>query len=346
LLDSLGLAMVPRDDAVHPDEMSRPGWRDRVRDVVDAYRGHPSTLGYFVADEPRGGMIDSVAQIAAAFAEADSTRSAYVNVLPVYWYEWGDESDRADWRADVERLIRRGKLKLWSWSSYSQRRWGEDASFLLTAREAMAVGQATGVLPIAILQFTGFSDLDPLPKAQLDYLAAEAIAHGSRAIVWFTYWTPNTAGPEGPWSGGAVEYDGTPSARADTLAMVNACARRLAAVFPPGAIRVAHSGTPVPTGSSLISDRIAGLHGVDGGPATVASRGDRWLVINRDRSRTRTLELLLADDIGVSRVLDPADSTGAWHAVDPERRSVLLTLGPGGSAVLGIVARRRLQPGA
>jgi len=339
LLDSLGLSLVPRDDAVHPDEMARPGWRDRVRDAVDAYRGHRSTLGYFVADEPRGGMIDSVAEVARAYAEADPERSAYVNFVTVYNFEWSSESDQARWRADAERMIRHGKMKLWSWSAYSQRRWGEDASFLLTLRNAMAVGQATGVKPIAILQFTGFQQLDPLPEAQLDYLAAEAIAHGSRGIVWFTYWTPNPAGFEGPWKGGAVEYDGTPSARADTLAWVNARARRLAAMFPPGEIRVAHFGSPMPKGSFIRSDRIAGLRGVDGGPSTVANYRDRWLVINRDRSRTRTFTLLLQPQTGVRYAYEPSDSIAALHAIDPARRSVLLTLGAGGSAVLGIAAR-------
>jgi len=347
LLDSLGLSMLPRDDAVHPDESARPGWRERVGEVVAAYRGHRSLFGYFLADEPTPAQTDSVAAIAAAFRERDPRHSAYVNLVPTF--ENSSPAAQARWRANAIRMIRRGRLGLWSWSAYSQRRWGEDATFLLTQRNALLVGRSTGVPAIAILQFAGFAGLDPLPRAQLDYLAAESIAHGARGIVWFTWWTPNPRGPEGPWLGGAIEYDGTPTPRADTLAMVNTRARALARQFLArngdlASVRVAHLGGGMPTGSLIPTDRIPGLVRVEGGPSTVAARwinGDvRWLVINRDRSRLRTFTLRLAQETGVEGVFDP-DSV-RWHAHDPARRSVVLALPPGGSAMLGIVSV--LQP--
>ena len=347
LLDSLGLGFVPRDDAVHPDELSRPGWRDRIRDVVRAYRGHRATFAYFLCDEPRSSAIDSVATLAAAFAEEDPQRSAYVNVLPLP--SNASDADQRRWREEATRLITRGKLRLWSWSAYSQWPWGEDAAFLLCQRNALEVGRATGMPAFAILQFTGFQGLEPLPRAQMDYLVAESIAHGACGISWFTYWTPNPDEPVQQWRGGAVEYDGTPSPRADTLRAVNAYTRRLASAFPSSVaevVRVAHFGTPMPRGSRIPSDAIPGLRGVDGGPATVAGAtwgaGGNvcWLVINRDRGRSRTLTVLLKPEVGVADVLDPAEAdTTVRHLVDPAKRSVILTLTPGGSAVLGIVRR-------
>ena len=347
LLDPLGLSMIPRDDAVHPDELARPGWRERVRETVEAYRGHRSLFGYFLADEPRPGATDSVAAIAAEFRRHDPVHSAYVNLLPTF--ENSSEMDQASWRAAARRIIERGQLLLWSWSAYSQRRWGEDATFLLTQRNALRVGQATGVPGIAILQFTGFADLDPLPRPQLDYLAAESIAHGAHGIVWFTYWTPNPSEPALHWRGGAIEYDGAPTARADTLALVNDRARALAREFLESSgelrsVRLAHLGGEMPKGSPIPSDRIAGLVSVVGGPSTVAARsfnGEvRWMVINRDRAHGHTFTLGLAQETGVEGVFDPDSSR--WHAHDPARRSVVLALPPGGSAVLGIAT---LQPG-
>jgi hypothetical protein len=173
----------------------------------------------------------------------------------------------------------------------------------------------------------------------LDYVAAEAIAHDARGIVWFTYWTPNPTEAIYHWKGGAIEYDGTPSPRADTLAAVNARARALAAAFrrQGNPARVAHFGSPMPRGSFVRADRIPGLRGVDGGPATVASHGGSWLVINRDRTHARTLTLFLKPAVGVVSVTEP-DSTHA-SPVDPARRSVVLALEPGGSVVLGIAPR-------
>ena len=347
LLDSMGLAMLPRDSAVHPDETRRPGWRERVRDVVAAYRGHRSLFGYFVADEPQPDESDSVAAIAAEFRARDPRHSAYVNLLPPA--ENATDAAQARWRTDAARMIERGHLGLWSWSAYSQRRSGEGAAFLLTQRNALQVGRATGVPGIAVLQFTGFADLDPLPRAQLDYLAAESIAHGARGIVWFTWWTPDPNEPGQHWRGGAIEYDGTPTARADTLALVNERARALAGEFLEASgdlrsVRLAHLGGAMPKGAPIPGDRIPGLLRVAGGPSTVAARwfnGDvRWLVINRDRAQGHTFTLGLAQETGVGNVFDP--DSARWHAHDPARRSVVLALPPGGSAVLGIVAP--LQP--
>jgi hypothetical protein len=334
LLDSLGISLIPRDDAVHPDELRRPRWRERVRDVVAAYRGHRSLFGYFVVDEPRPAVMDSIAAITREFGEVDPAHPAYVNLLPTY--ENSSAAVQESWRANAIRLIREGRIELWSWSAYSQRPWGEDATFLLTQRNALEVARATGVPAFAILQFSGFLELHPQPKATLDYLAAESIAHGARGIAWFTYWTPDSAGPEGPWSGGAVAYDGTPSARADTLAEVNRRARKLAELFDVGgALRVAHFGGAMPRGVPIPNDRIPGLRSAVGGPMTVASRSARWLLINRDRSAAHVMTLGLADDVGVDAVVDSDTSRG-----DPARRTVTLRLEPGASAVLSLVPRR------
>ena len=100
----------------------------------------------------------------------------------------------------------------------------------------------------------------------------------------------------------------------------------------------------MPKGSPIPVDRIPGLLRVAGGPSTVAARrinGDvRWLVINRDRTQGHTFTLGLAQETGVGNVFDPDSSR--WHAHDPARRSVVLALPPGGSAMLGIVSV--LQP--
>jgi len=65
------------------------------------------------------------------------------------------------------------------------------------------------------------------------------------------------------------------------------------------------------------------------------------MVINRDRIHGHTFTLHLAPSTGVQEICDPDSGFFRWH--DPARRSVVLALPPGGSAVLGIVPP--LQPG-
>ena len=343
LLDSLGgrqIRLLVRDDTVHPDEATRPGWRERVVQVVAAYRSHRSLEGYFLADEPRPADFDRVSQVAAAFADADLEHPAYVNLLPLP--DNASVATQERWRSDAIRLIRRGQLRLWSFSAYSQQRWGEDATFLLTLQNAVRVARETGVPFAVVLQFTGFGSLDPLPAAQLDYLAAEAIVHGARGLIWFTYWTPNPHEKGMEWRGGAVEYDGRRSPRADTLSAVNERARRLSWQFTRWPIAIAHFGGSWPRGSTLTNGRIRGLLSAEGGPMTIASTvghlAQSWIVINRDRTNARTMTLRLAPGFAVTGVYRPPAEE---YVANPDTAShvVRIDLPPGGSVALSMFGR-------
>ncbi len=338
LLDLLGAPkLMARDDAVHPDEATRPGWRDRVLAVAATYRGHPSLAGYFLADEPKPALFDQVAEVAAAFADADPAHPVYVNLLPIP--ENASFAEQARWRADAARLIRRGKLRQWSFASYSQRRWGEDATFLLTLQNAAQVARETGTKFAAVLQFTGFGPLDPLSPAQLDYQAAEAIAHGAGGIIWFTYWTPNPREVGIEWKGGAIEYDGTPSPRLEMLRLANEKARALAREFQGRSFAVAHRGGAFPRGAPLSNARMRDLVRADGGPMTIATADHRgpnlYLVINRDRVGRRLLTLEFARGAEVQGIFRPASPDIGWKSVPKgPSRAVVLDLSPGESVVL------------
>jgi hypothetical protein len=332
-----------RDGAVHPDEATRPGWRERVRAVTAAYKGHPSLAGYFLADEPSPADFDRVAQVAAAFREFDDFHPAYVNLLPLRDQATVAEQER--WRADAARLIRNGRLQMFSFDAYSQRPFGEDASFLLTLQNAQRVARETGCPFATVLQFTGFGPLAPLNAAQMNYVAAEAVAHGAIGIIWFTYWTPNPREAGMRWNGGAVAYDGTPGARADTLRLVSDRARALAHDFPPGPHSVAHFGGAWPRGALLTNQRIAGLTGATGGPLTIAavasgpSGGPTWLLINRDRVDGRTFTLAFDPTVGARSLRAPLQADADRQRYDPAERSIEISLGPGEASTLELVAR-------
>ena len=335
--------LLARDNAVHPDEPTRPGWRDRVRAVTDVYKAHPSFAGYFLADEPSPADFDRVAQVAAAFREFDARHPAYVNLLPLR--DQASLAEQERWRADATRLIKNGRLQLFSFAAYSQRAWGEDATFLLTLQNAERVSRETGCPFATVLQFTGFGPLAPLPLAQMNYLAAEAVAHGALGIIWFTYWTPNPHEEGMWWKGGAVEYDGAPSARADTLQLTNTLARTLAREFPARWPAVAHFGGAWPRGAVLTNQRIPGLASASGGPLTIADApankpGRRtWLVINRDRGNTRTITLRFERSVRPEYLLRPLLAAADWERLDSAARSIDVRLDPGESALLELVER-------
>jgi hypothetical protein len=332
-----------RDDAVHPDEPTRSGWRDRVRAVTAAYKAHRSLAAYFVADEPSPADFDRVAQVTAAFREFDGVHPAYVNLLPLR--DQATVAEQEHWRADAARLIRNGRLQLFSFAAYSQRAFGEDATFLLTLQNAQRVSRETGCPFATVLQFTGFGPLAPIALAQMNYLAAEAVAYGAIGIIWFTYWTPNPQETGMWWKGGAVEYDGAPSARADTLLLANTLARTLAHEFQARWPAVGHFGGAWPRGAVLTNQRIPGLASTSGGPLTIADtpasgRGRRtWLVINRDRVNPRTFVLRFERSVGPEAMLRPLLASANWQRLDSAARSIDVRLDPGESALLELVER-------
>jgi hypothetical protein len=193
-----------------------------------------------------------------------------------------------------------------------------------------------------VLQFTGFGPLDPLPAAQLDYLAAEAIVHGARGLIWFTYWTPNPREAGMEWKGGAVEYDGTRSPRADTLGAVNERARRLSWQFTRWPIAIAHFGGSWPRGATLTNGHIRGLLSAEGGPMTIAAAvghlAQSWIVINRDRANARTMTLRLAPGFAVTGIYRPPAEE---YVANPDTAShvVRIDLPPGGSVALSMMGR-------
>jgi hypothetical protein len=302
-----------RDDSVHWDEGTRPGWEARVERAVAAYRDRPALAGIMLADEPGAGQLATWAPLARRIRRLDPAHPVYVNFLGLP----ADAPAAADarWRDDLARALGEGELAFFTVDAYPFRRGGEAANFLRTLEAAAAVSRATRRPWGAVLQLTGHGALLPATPAQMRYQALEALAHGATGLVWFTYWTPQPAEAPWFWRDGAVEYaTGAATAQFAPLARANALARRVAAFLDGRPTLVSHVGGGLPAGSTAgappaAARPVPGLLGADGAPLTLAfTRADRdpgrpstrrLLVVNRDLAAARTVHLHF--DPGVTR---------------------------------------------
>jgi len=331
-----------RDRRVDPDETRRWGWRERVQAMVREARGHPSLAGYFLADEPNPHDFGRLAELARAFADADSTHPAYVNLAGL-----GPRATRRDaaaWTDGATRLVRQGRLPQFTFDTYPFAHGVESRAFLSTLNAATEAAWRTKVPFGAVIQFTGFQDRDPVSAAQARYMAEEAVVHGARAIVWFTYWTPDPRDAAQRWRGGAVDYAGTSTTRRDTLAVIDHELLALAHWLGE-ANELEHYGDDLAADSSLaplrgsLTIRRRFVYEFAGGPATVAAR---WgpgrttalVVINRDWARPRefVLRWYLPYPQG-HRVLDLQDPQQRWR-LDPDPERTTCTVQPGGAVVI------------
>ncbi len=339
-IDSVGVLSQPprvlvRDRAVDPDEVTRAGWRDRVRDMVRAYRGHPSLAGYFLADEPARRDFARLAELARAFAEADTAHPVFVNLLALD----RDTTPRAQarWRDDALWLVTHGRLPLFSFDAYPYRPDGERAIYLLTLAAAADVSRRTGVPFAPCLQFTGYQDVAPATAAQARAMGGLAVAYGACGVTWFTYRTPNPSEPVLLWRGGARAYDGGATDRTAIQATLGMEFLALANEMGRGRHTVAHFG-PLPRDTAVPGEPVAGVDSVSGGPCTIAhatgARGaDRWLLVNRDVTAARTLTIHWTAPMA-SLSIAQFDGAGVTGSFDARTRATVVTLAPGQAAVI------------
>ncbi len=320
-----------RDDSLHPDETTRPGWEARVEAIVQAYKDSNSLAGYFLADEPQPSDAPAWAPAARLLRRLDPWHPAYVNFLPIAPRDAANPNAAARWRNEVTAAIGAGELMLFTFDAYPFGPGGERPHFLATLREAARVSQATGRPFGAVLQWTGHGDLRAVTAVEALYQGTQALAHGASGITWFTYVTPNPSEEPFHWHGGAIAYGGTRTARYDTLAAINARIHNLAISRGTAAMRAVHFGGGLPDGLGGEGPQsVPGVEDVRGGPATLGYTAPvegkiRYLLANRDRAQARTFTVTFTSK-------DP---------FDPRR---VVTLGPGDAVVFTAKWVGRLWP--
>jgi hypothetical protein len=347
------LVSFARDDSLHPDESTRPGWERRVAGVVRAYRDHPSFAGYFIADEPSPGQRAIYGPLTRLLRRLDPAHPAYVNFAGVA--PGADPATCQRWRADLERSVREADLPFFTVDAYAFRAAGQGANFLQSLAGAARVSRATGRPFGMVLQLTGHGSLVAATAPMLRYQALESIAYGASCIVWFTYWTPDPDEAPWHWHDGVVDPAGVPlEERLAAVREANTMARF--AVFwrseSGGAMRVVHVGGVLPAGFDGGDATVPDLRSAEGAPLTVAYSGRRplpgdrahrqLLVINRDLVAPRAITLRF--DATVEQVTQRPlplqagePSSGRTWSDDPS--SVEFELAPGAGTVIDLLLR-------
>ncbi|MGH7726588.1 MAG: hypothetical protein ACREOU_14265 [Candidatus Eiseniibacteriota bacterium] len=341
LLDTLAggrVRFLPRDERVHPDAATTPGWRERVRAVIRDMQGHPSLAGYFVADEPLPASFGQLAELTQAFAEEDDRHPAFVNVVGVA--PTADAKEQARWRADLTSLIEQGRLGLFTFDRYAHTTRGEDAGFLLSLDNASRVAAETLCPFGAVLLLTGHG---PFPPATLEiarYQAMEALAHGACGIIWFTYWTPNPREEPYRWHDGVVDYDGRPTSQYEAIRALNLEIRTFARFIDGRPLTARHLGGSWPRGSPVPRGPVPGLTRAEGGPLTIGYSslhgGERiWMIVNRDVSTPHRFEFSFDSSVVAVRVNNPERGLEPGPLLDPSA-PLALELEPGAAIPLTI----------
>lgn len=176
-----GLTYYVGDPRVH-------GSDEDVRDLVETYKGHPATGGYYIVDEPGADALDWPAKTYQFIRALDPDRVPYVNLLPDFVYEDYEHNYVEKWIGKVgkENLI---------FLSFDNYPFLIDGSFRLTNFYNLDVirraGLKHGVRTSSYLQSVGIKGHYRRPtEHELRFSAFSNLAYGIKNLVWFTYNTP------------------------------------------------------------------------------------------------------------------------------------------------------------
>jgi hypothetical protein len=316
--------------------------RSALDAIVADYGGHPALLGYYVGDEPLDDEVRYSGQVVRHLASRDPDHPGYVNLWP---FSRDKFPDAASYRQYLDDYVAAADPAWLSYDRYSFRVSG-DSEFFETLSIVRDAARDHGIPFWSILQSTPHDDYRQLTEAERRWEAMQALAYGSRGILYFTYWTPPPSRAH-EWGEGSLTRDGR---RTDLYDQVARIQRDVAAFGPYLANGHAVAAFHNPNGAVPRG----GVAGAPGAAVTFPGPGDATVGVFRlpdgltpardyaflaslDYRQPQVLEVDL--HLGGARVqrLDPG--TGAWQdlASAPQADGslrVAVALDAGGGALL------------
>lgn len=168
------------------------GSENDIRDMVETYRNHPATEGYFIRDEPYPKDLSSVAGVYKTIASLDKSRTPQVNLHPMFSVENYEEGYVDKWIG----MVGAQNLKYLSFDTYPFRSKGRlQTTFYENFDIIRQAGLQHSVPTSCYLQSFGIVDFHDLPdENRMRFNAYSAMAYGFKYLVWFCYATPTRQG--------------------------------------------------------------------------------------------------------------------------------------------------------
>jgi hypothetical protein len=170
------------------------GNEDSIKAMVDTYRNHPATAGYYIRDEPDSALLNWAIKTYRTIGALDKEKIPHVNLFPDFAlanYEKGY----------VERWIEgvgKENLKYLSFDIYPYKRKGRfEKSYYNCMDIIRRAGLKYGVKTSCYLQSFGIVDMYRRPNVnEMRLNVYSNLAYGIKNPVWFCYATPTGQGDQ------------------------------------------------------------------------------------------------------------------------------------------------------
>ncbi len=372
--DELGLRANVRDRRVDYALSGGEGWEKKLDEMIADYTPFKATHRFFMRDEPLDDAFPNLGRVADYLNAHDPAHGEYINLLPYHAVPPAEgEGFRERYQRHIDAYFDMVHPTILSYDHYnlgmeevpSREALGNRREAYVTEENRIRNGWENKIFAAVdganyynnleiirenalrrgipwmdiILLIEHWHYRHPL-EAEIRWEAFTALAYGSTALSYFTYWTPGTAHTE-PWSYhyGIIHADGTRGENYEIVRRINAELQSLYGgltlplpeeTAPPTAMlseNVYHVG-----GDPDELTRTFNGHGkvsaIEGGRLVAGFfAGDRFILTNKDYLASATVTITVE---GTLYRLDK--STGTW-VICP----AVYTIAPGDGELFAVI---------
>ena len=169
-----------------------------IQAMVQEFKDHPATFGYYIMDEPDTAKLNWCAQTLKIIKAEDPGKMGHVNLFPVY--ALGAQLGNIDYAtAYVDRWIQMAGPEHITYLAFDHYPFAGDGHFRYSYYNNLDIIRKAGlkynIKTSAYLQSMGIPGAFKRPsEAELRFNVYSMLAYGIKHPVWFTYWTPSGQG--------------------------------------------------------------------------------------------------------------------------------------------------------
>lgn len=220
--------------------------------MVNAYKSHPATAGYYIKDEPREPDLQDAATRYKKLINLDPEKVPHVNLFPSYATgALANVEYETEYVEQWIQLVGAVNLKYLSFDNYPFMEDGSlrEVPYYKDLEIIRRLGLKYKVSTSSYLQSIGSSIGLRRPNAnELRYSAFTNLAYGIKLPVWFTYWTP--IGSTEKFTNAIVDAQGNKTDLYEPFTSINMEMKQLGkTLIKLDAINVYHSGIAIPSGT-------------------------------------------------------------------------------------------------
>lgn len=296
--------------------------------MVNAYKNHPATAGYYIKDEPRVPDLADAATRYKKLINLDPEKVPHVNLFPSYATgALGAVDYELEYVEQWITLVGAVNLKYLAFDNYPFMKDGSlrEVPYYKDLDVIRRMGLKYKIRTSAYLQSIGSSVGLRRPDAnELRYSAFTNLAYGIKLPVWFTYWTP--LGSTEQFTNAIVDVEGNKTDLYDPFTSINREMKQLGkTLIRLDAIAVYHAGVSIPSGTKRTPSDFIWKAENENEPMLIthfvnpADNRSYIMVVNKSLTESKTFSFKTGNAItnvkGISKV-DGTEMTVSYKAAD------------------------------